>query len=641
MAIISFLKTNKNISKVIALAFVSALIVGSVLFVGASAGDATLDNVSVTWVQDNSINCHTPNSNVADSALHNGVLNWTAAVENRSHASMYIEKAAFHDPISGCAQTIHTLNQSIFAMSGKTAYAPGESGQVVFTYDTANYNCGRVQVDAAYRNANGSGEGAVFMGEMIDYGVDCPAVPVTPTISCPTLRGPVSGLVVGHANTDVHFTWNAATNANTYILDISEDSTFSWFWNNGAGAAGGIADTTATFSSATNTFYSQGRPAPFTPVDGKTYFWRVFAYNSNYIGTAPGCHSEIRNFQIENPPVVVPVPVPTPVPTPAPQPTPAPVPTPTPNPTPTPPSSSGGSSNASIKIEKTVRNITVASNSNFVELADARKDEVVEFKIVVSNKSSRTANNVKFEDALPSDLTYVAGTLKVDGVANSSAVTSVALGNMKSRTTKTLTFNAKANTVTTHKTVTNIAKADGSNTSKVSDTAQVKLIPVQSGNVTLTLSKTAYNVSQGKDATTVIAKPGDVINYSLFVKNSGSLPATGYVFEDNITDVLELSDLTTYNGATINGQTLVWSAMTIPANLTIEKTFSVVVKNPLPTNTDYVMTNVFGNQVKVSVKAPFVAPNTGTVGTMNVVLATMSVAGFAFYQLSVKRQKLA
>jgi hypothetical protein len=70
-------------------------------------------------------------------------------------------------------------------MSGKTTYRAGENGQVTFSFNPNSFNCGRVQVDAAYRNINGSGEGEVFLGEVIDYGVDC-GTTVTPPGPEPT-----------------------------------------------------------------------------------------------------------------------------------------------------------------------------------------------------------------------------------------------------------------------------------------------------------------------------------------------------------------------------------------------------------------------------------------------------------------------
>jgi uncharacterized repeat protein (TIGR01451 family) len=160
------------------------------------------------------------------------------------------------------------------------------------------------------------------------------------------------------------------------------------------------------------------------------------------------------------------------------------------------------------------------------------------------------------------------------------------------------------------------------------------LIAVLGGSIDINLSKRAYNTTQNRDATTSTARKGDVITYTLSAHNSGSSTASNFVFEDNIADVLQLAELVNYPGATYNSNThtLTWQSVNISSGSTAEKTFTVRVKNPVPTNTDYVMTNIFGNQVDVLVERPFVAPPTGATSTISFVLALISVFGFFLYR---------
>jgi uncharacterized repeat protein (TIGR01451 family) len=292
---------------------------------------------------------------------------------------------------------------------------------------------------------------------------------------------------------------------------------------------------------------------------------------------------------------------------------------------------------ASLAIEKTVRNITTNPNGSYTESVDARKDEIVEFRIIVRNNGSVTATTVRVQDILPSNpaFSYVAGSLTIDGASSGLDIFSAqaTLGDLAPNASKTLIFRAKVPTITFNSTVTNTANAFASNTGSVTDTAQVVLVPVQGGNVSLLLSKKAYNFTQSKDAATVTAKPGDVIIYTLTVQNVGSLPAQNYTFEDNIADVLQLSDVTNFGGGTYTvSKIMVWPTLTIPANSTVEKTFSVMVKNPIPSGTDSCMINTFGNEVRVCVSKPFVAPTTGTASTMALILALLSVSGFSLYR---------
>src|SRR5690606_34414368 len=118
------------------------------------------------------------------------------------------------------------------------------------------------------------------------------------------------------------------------------------------------------------------------------------------------------------------------------------------------------------------------------------------------------------------------------------------------------------------------------------------------------LSKKAHNVTQNKDATKVTAKAGDVIKYTLIAKNVGTVTVPNFVVQDNIADILQLADITDFGGATLdaNSKVLTWPAFNIPVNTHLERTFTVRVKNPVPTGTDYIMTNIYGNKVEVPVE---------------------------------------
>ncbi|MBI4363398.1 MAG: hypothetical protein HY545_00945, partial [Candidatus Doudnabacteria bacterium] len=157
------LKQNKKIAVFAALGLVAAL---AVTFVAVSR--ASHLDVNYSWINDNDVNCHP-----AGSVVNGGV--WTAEIRNNGPEDIFIEKAAFHDPQAGCSATTHTLRQDVFSMSGETHYSVGETNRTTFTYNVGAFNCGRVQIDAAYRSATGSGDGFVFLGEMINYGVDCPS----------------------------------------------------------------------------------------------------------------------------------------------------------------------------------------------------------------------------------------------------------------------------------------------------------------------------------------------------------------------------------------------------------------------------------------------------------------------------------
>ncbi len=125
----------------------------------------------------------------------------------------------------------------------------------------------------------------------------------TPVPACPTVTSPANSAsyTVGQ---DPVFTWGATTGRNTYMVDLTTDRNFSWWWNNGTGTGGGSSALSANFSSIKNGYYATyyGKDGgPVVPATGTTYYWRVYAYNS---ATNQGCHSEIRSFKFIPVPVV-------------------------------------------------------------------------------------------------------------------------------------------------------------------------------------------------------------------------------------------------------------------------------------------------------------------------------------------------
>jgi len=120
-------------------------------------------------------------------------------------------------------------------------------------------------------------------------------------------------------------------------------------------------------------------------------------------------------------------------------------------------------------------------------------------------------------------------------------------------------------------------------------------INVEQQNFKKTVSNATLLTSDNKptDANNQAAKAGDKLTYQIGILNQGSTAVKDFVFEDDITYMLEYADLVDAGGAQLvkTGplSKLVWPAMTIavanPNNPTyIVKTFTIQVKSPLPTN---------------------------------------------------------
>lgn len=136
-------------------------------------------------------------------------------------------------------------------------------------------------------------------------------------------------------------------------------------------------------------------------------------------------------------------------------------------------------------------------------------------------------------------------------------------------------------------------------------------------NVLISLKKSVSNLTQKTtDANNKIARGGDELEYTLTVSNSGGIQAENYVIDsDNLNDVLEYADLTSYNDAIYDrtNQRLTWAATTIPENGSVVKKFVIRIKSPVPstppalsdqTSYDYKLRNVFGNEVVVNLDKP-------------------------------------
>ncbi len=162
--------------------------------------------------------------------------------------------------------------------------------------------------------------------------------------------------------------------------------------------------------------------------------------------------------------------------------------------------------------------------------------------------------------------------------------------------------------------------------------------------------KTASNTTAGSsDANNTTANPGDVIVYSLFAQNTGKTTVKGFVFQENLSDVLDYADITDLHGGTIDTDHLVsWPGQDIPAGRTISEQITVKVKDPVPQTPvsasdpghfDLIMTNVYGNTININLPgsppksveaAAATLPNTGPGTSLFIAATIVMIAGY-FY----------
>jgi hypothetical protein len=162
-------------------------------------------------------------------------------------------------------------------------------------------------------------------------------------------------------------------------------------------------------------------------------------------------------------------------------------------------------------------------------------------------------------------------------------------------------------------------------------------------------SKIAINLSQGNiDASTAIAKSGDRINFTISVDNNG-LNSDSIKLEDNISDVLEYSNLIDTGGGVLDASTMTlsWPKINLDYGDTQTRTFSVKILDNIPdtaqgrsdgTSYDCRILNTFGNSVSIDIDCPSVKiveqvaaelPKTGP--TENVIFICIILAAAAYF----------
>jgi hypothetical protein len=173
-------------------------------------------------------------------------------------------------------------------------------------------------------------------------------------------------------------------------------------------------------------------------------------------------------------------------------------------------------------------------------------------------------------------------------------------------------------------------------------------------NACLAISKTAANTTQHlPDANNTTAQGGDVIVYTLYVKNTAhKATVKGYVFQENLSDVLDYADVADLHGGTLaQDGTATWPAENIKAGETATVQITVKVKDPVPqtpvsasdpTRFDLIMTNVYGNTISINLPgsvgksvetAGATLPNTGPGTNLFIGAVIVIMAGY-FYSRS-------
>jgi hypothetical protein len=167
------------------------------------------------------------------------------------------------------------------------------------------------------------------------------------------------------------------------------------------------------------------------------------------------------------------------------------------------------------------------------------------------------------------------------------------------------------------------------------------------------LSVSSYNQTKNVDASVSMANPKDVIVYAIKATNPNDKIISGFVMEVSIDGIVEGATLTDAQGANFNSEnnTLSWTPLDISASESMERQFTVRVKDVLPA--DKTLRITYGNEVVVNLEnkvtstpnvrpgssSGYKAPSTGIPGWVSFYLACFITFGILLFRTARKMGK--
>src|SRR5680860_1452757 len=128
----------------------------------------------------------------------------------------------------------------------------------------------------------------------------------------------------------------------------------------------------------------------------------------------------------------------------------------------------------SLNLTKLGRNLSTG-NRVYSKVVRVTEGDVIEFYLTVTAGNNKDLYNVKIKDVMPSVISYMPGTTKINNVVQPDTITTtgLSLGTIYKGTSKTIVFQAISLYPGTYLTYTNIAEITADNESKITDSASI------------------------------------------------------------------------------------------------------------------------------------------------------------------------
>jgi len=258
------------------------------------------------------------------------------------------------------------------------------------------------------------------------------------------------------------------------------------------------------------------------------------------------------------------------------------------------------SAQSGVEKSQSAQNITRGQNAATVS---ARPGDIIEYRLQFRNTENLN-RQVTIEDDI-SDLNALSELLSVsDSGERSGDILRWRDVQINANQTLIRTFRAR---IKQERDVNNTPRRTMSNT--FGNTININIF-ASGTDSNATRSKTAYNETQNRPAQEVTARAGDVITYTLTYRNQSDLSQVVTV-EDDLADVLYLSEIIDLGGGRMVGNTIRFENVSVPESGRIDYSFKVRVKNMPAGTQDYLMSNFYGNGVDIRVEIPAATPPKG------------------------------